>query len=168
MNFTQFFKFIDIEIFIGENLKPISYKRLDKKDKKRVKKIPNLLKNLSFIVSRNLKFKLRKKLKSKKYCLCHKNDISAISLCKFKTGIDIEEIKIRNFDNIVKFCFCEDEKKLYLQSSNKILTFYKIYTTKEAALKRCNLNFCDIEKINYFEVNKYHIEYGNYLITLVY
>ena len=67
--------------FCGEKFSP---KMLDKKDRRRVKKYPNLIKQNSFKISRYLKFKA--KIRGK-ICLSHKENIAVLAISKEKIGV---------------------------------------------------------------------------------
>ncbi|MSN96696.1 4'-phosphopantetheinyl transferase superfamily protein [Campylobacter sp. FMV-PI01] len=155
-----------IYLYFGNKTDKISFKNLDRRDKRRVKKSPNLIKNPSFLSSRWLKFKLKKR----DIFISHKSKFSVIGISKKKIGIDMEELKSRNFNSIVEFCFTQEEKNFFYDCDDKILTFYKIFTTKEAILKYKNLNFSDFKKVSYFDndIYKFHIKKFNFLITVVF
>ncbi|MGM9997294.1 4'-phosphopantetheinyl transferase family protein [Campylobacter lanienae] len=155
-----------IEIYISQ--RAINNFKLYKKDKRRLKKHRNLNGNSGFIISRALKWRF--KLKDH-ICISHKKNIAAIARCKGKIGIDIEELKSRNFNSVVEFCFNDDERALWQRSSDKILEFYKIWTAKEAFIKFNGLNFSDLKVVNYNHIstnlNLNFFIFNNYLITIV-
>ncbi|WP_169764596.1 4'-phosphopantetheinyl transferase superfamily protein [Campylobacter mucosalis] len=142
---------------------------LYKSDKRRLKKYPNLKYQSGFLLSRSLKwqFKLKDKI-----CISHKKDICVIARSKRKIGIDIEELKERNFGAIMDFCFSDDEKNLVKNADDKLLAFYQIYTTKEAFIKLQNLGFSHLQSVNFNAIlnrmKTKHITYKNFLITIVY
>ena len=155
-----------IEIYISQ--RAISNFKLYKKDKRRLRKYRNLKDSSEFVISRGLKWRF--KLKDH-ICISHKKNIAAIARFKGKIGIDIEELKSRNFDSVVEFCFNDDERALWERSSDKILEFYKIWTAKEAFIKFNGLNFSDLKVANYNHIstnlNLNFFIFNNYLITIV-
>ena len=68
--------------FCGEKFSP---KMLNKKDRRRVKKYPNLIKQNSFKISRYLKFKAKMR---GKICLSHKENIAVLAISKEKIGVE--------------------------------------------------------------------------------
>ena len=68
--------------FCGEKFSP---KMLDKKDRRRLKKYPNLIKQNSFKISRYLKFKTKMRGKT---CLSHKENIAVLAISKEKIGVE--------------------------------------------------------------------------------
>ena len=92
----------EIYLFIGFGAEKFSPKMLDRKERRRLKKYPNLANQNSFKLSRYLKFRAKKR---GKICLSHKENIAVLAISKEKVGVDVEELKERNFDGVVKFCF---------------------------------------------------------------
>lgn len=125
----------------GLNFSP---KILDKKDKRRVKKYPNLLNQTAFRDSRVIKSKFKKRFK---ICISHKTNLTAVAFCKGKFGIDVEEIRKRNFKAVSEFCFAKDEMIAY-KSDQSIEKFYQIYTIKEALIKARNLKFSELALVS--------------------
>lgn len=132
-----------VYILLGYDCK-FSPKIISKKDKRRLKKHPNSINLNSFRISRFIKSKFKRRAK---ICISHKNGCVGVAFGKGKFGIDIEEIKERNFSSAADFCFTKDELETYNKSRN-INTFYQIYTTKEALIKAKNLSFSELGLIN--------------------
>ncbi|WP_185768455.1 4'-phosphopantetheinyl transferase family protein [Campylobacter sp. RM16192] len=145
------------------NLKP-----LDRKNRRRVKRYHSLKTSSQFIVSRNIISNFKKR---SKFCISHKNGCVGVLFGKGKFGLDIEEIKQRNFSSICEFCFAENELEIYKKSKN-INTFYQIYTTKEAILKAENLGFSELRLINSLNYKNYtHKSFlisNKYIISIVF
>ncbi len=157
---------MQIKIFIAPKNGKIAFKHLNRADKRRVKKHNNLLNNPSFIASRLAKRQLRRYYKSG---LAHKDCIVAFTKYKRGVGIDIEELKIRDFSHIMSFCFNENELDFYQNSSDKLMAFYKIFTAKEAIIKASGDGVSDIKSASFFDkrFHKTHILFNKYLITFI-
>lgn len=123
-----------------------SYKTISKKEKRALKKSPKRL-NESFKASRTLKLSFKKR---GFFSISHKDNICVVAFSKKGGfGVDLEVLKGRNFKSVVDFCFNESEKELFRKSEDKRLTFYKIFTAKEAIVKMRNLGFWDLSKVGY-------------------
>ena len=83
----------EIYLFIGFEAEKFSPKMLDRKERRKLKKYPNLANQNSFKLSRYLKFKAKKR---GKICLSHKENIAVLAISKEKVGVDVEELKERN------------------------------------------------------------------------
>lgn len=155
-----------LEIFISK--KPLYAFKIYKNDRRRLKKNLNLIKNNGFLLSRSLKwqFKLKDKI-----CISHKKNICVIARSRRKIGVDIEELKERNFGAVMDFCFSDDERNLVKNADDKIVQFYKIWTTKEAFIKLNNLKFSDLGSVKFKYIlnknNVTYIFYENFLITFL-
>ena len=134
-----------LHLYLSENTRNFSKKALSKSDKRRVKKYPNLLNSSTFKISRSLKAGVKR---CYKFCMSHKNGCAGILFGKGKFGLDIELLKPRDFEAIMRFCFSEGELKIYKSSKNKTLAFYQIYTAKEAMLKAQNLGFSELGSVD--------------------
>ena len=126
-------------------------KILAKSDKNRVKKYPVLKKSNQFKASRNIIYNFKK---STKFCISHKNRCVGVLFGKGKIGLDIEELKDRNFGAVTQFCFTKNELEVY-KKFNDIKTFYQIYTTKEAIVKAENLGFSELNLIDSLNYKNY-------------
>lgn len=128
-------------------LKYYSKKNLQKKDKSRLKKSPHIALKDSFKISRVLKAGFKKR---GHFSISHKDDLCMVGFSKKKGfGVDLESLHVRDFHKVVEFCFNDDERELYTQSRDKILTFYKIYTAKESIIKANDLDFSYLYKVGY-------------------
>lgn len=93
-------------------------------------------------------------------------------LSEKEVGVDIEFLKkARNFDYIAKNFFCVGEQKNYFGSANGAEEFYRIWTRKEALLKKCagDIEHETLKEINtydYSEVTFTEIKKGGYIITV--
>lgn len=157
-----------IYLFIGFDSRNFSPKTLDKKDRRRLKKYPNLIKQNSFKISRYLKFKVKMR---GKICLSHKENIAVLAISKEKIGVDVEELKERNFDAVASFCFTKDESKILANAKDKTQKFYEIYTAKEAILKVKDLAFSDLAKTEFSDTmieKKYFIVNNSFIICLAF
>ncbi|MCD8212518.1 MAG: 4'-phosphopantetheinyl transferase superfamily protein [Campylobacter sp.] len=156
-----------IKLFISTKIDQ-NYK-LYRKDRRRLRKNPALKNSTSFMLSRSLKW--RYKLKDK-ICIAHKKNICVIAKFNKKIGIDVEELKDRNFDAVIDFCFNEDEILFVRNSPDKILAFYQVFTVKEAYIKIKNLDFSHLKSVdfnkilNIMQIN--YIIFNNFLITIIF
>ena len=100
----------EIYLFVGFEAEKFSPKMLSRKDRRKLKKYPNLVNSNSFKLSRYLKFRAKKR---GKIYLSHKENIAVLAISKEKVGIDVEELKERNFDGVIKFCFSKKESEIY-------------------------------------------------------
>ena len=151
----------EIHLFIGFDGANFSPKMLDRKDRRRLKRYPNLANSNSFKLSRCLKFKAKKR---GKICLSHKENIAVLAISKEKVGVDVEELKQRNFDGAIKFCFNKKESEIYANAKDKMQKFYEIYTAKEAVIKAKNLAFSDLGSVSFDEMRTKHIIINNLFI----
>ena len=151
----------EIYLFIGFDAEKFSPKMLSRKDRKKLKKYPNLANSNSFKLSRYLKFKAKKR---GKICLSHKENIAVLAISKEKVGVDVEELKQRNFDGAIKFCFNKKESEIYAKAKDKMQKFYEIYTAKEAVIKAKNLAFSDLGSVSFDEMRTKHIIINNLFI----
>ncbi|WP_172199418.1 4'-phosphopantetheinyl transferase superfamily protein [Campylobacter sp. RM16188] len=135
---------LELVVCLKKELK-FNKKMLSKADKRRVKRYPYLLQSKSFINSRALKFTFKKR---SKFCISHKDGCVAVLFGKGGFGIDIEELKDRNFDHISEFCFTEFEQQEWSKSLKSKEKFYQIYTTKEALIKAQNLGFSELKLVD--------------------
>ncbi|WP_103603360.1 4'-phosphopantetheinyl transferase family protein, partial [Campylobacter concisus] len=156
----------EIYLFIGFEAEKFSPKMLSKKDRRRLRKYPNLANLNSFKFSRYLKFKAKKR---GKICLSHKENIAVLAISKEKVGVDVEELKERNLDGVIKFCFSKKESEIYENSKDKMQKFYEIYTAKEAVTKAKNLAFSDLASAKFDEMKrKYFIINNLFIICLAF
>lgn len=129
-----------IEIYINNKCYKIN-QHIDRKDKRRLRNSKKLANSIDFQSSRILKLYIRKK---RKLCISHKNGISVIVNSKIKCGIDIEELKYRNFNSLAKI-FAKDSELEWINNDCK--RFYMIFCAKEAIIKLFNLNFSYFNEI---------------------
>ena len=159
----------EIYLFIGFEAEKFSPKMLDRKDRRKLKKYPNLANSNSFKLSRYLKFRAKKR---GKICLSHKENIAVLAISKEKVGVDVEELKERNFDGVIKFCFSKKESEIYANANanananakDKMQKFYEIYTAKEAVIKAKNLAFSDLASVKFDEMERRYLIINNLFI----
>ena len=151
----------EIYLFIGFDTEKFSPKMLSRKDRRKLKKYPNLVNSNSFKLSRYLKFKAKKR---GKICLSHKENIAVLAISKEKVGVDVEELKERNFDGVIKFCFNKKESEIYASTKDKMQKFYEIYTAKEAVIKAKNLAFSDLASVKFDEMERRYLIINNLFI----
>ena len=151
----------EIYLFIGFDGANFGKRMLDKKERRKLKKYPNLANLNPFKLSRCLKFKAKKR---GKICLSHKENIAVLAISKEKVGVDVEELKQRNFDGAIKFCFNKKESEIYANAKDKMQKFYEIYTAKEAVIKAKNLAFSDLGSMSFDEMRTKHIIINNLFI----
>lgn len=151
----------EIYLFIGFESKKFSPKMLSRKDRRRLKKYPNLANSNSFKLSRCLNYKAKKR---GKICLSHKENIAVLAISKEKVGVDVEELKERNFNSAVEFCFNKKESEIYANAKDKMQKFYEIYTAKEAVIKAKNLAFSDLAGVRFDQMQRRYIIINNLFI----
>ena len=153
----------EIYLFIGFEAEKFSPKMLDRKDRMKLKKYPNLANQNSFKLSRCLKFRAKKR---GKICFSHKENIAVLAISKEKVGVDVEELKERNFDGVIKFCFNKKESEIYANANakDKMQKFYEIYTAKEAVIKAKNLAFSDLASAKFDEMERRYLIINNLFI----
>lgn len=104
--------------------------------------------------------------------ISHSCGRSVCVLSEKEVGVDIEFCKkVRNFDYIAKHFFCAGEQKRYFGAKSSAEEFYRIWTRKEALLKKCagNIEHETLKGINtydYPEVTFTELKKGSYLITV--
>lgn len=137
------------------------------KDRRRLKRTPNLALQEGFWLSRTLKSKF--KLKDK-ICISHKPNFALIARYKRKIGVDVEELIQRDFNAVMEFCFDEKERAMVTNADDAMLEFYKIFTAKEAYVKLKNLDFGSLS-VKFYEIfdkmDLSFIKFGEFLITIV-
>ncbi|WP_148815240.1 4'-phosphopantetheinyl transferase family protein, partial [Campylobacter concisus] len=151
----------EIYLFVGFEAEKFNLKMLDRKDRRKLKKYPNLANQNSFKLSRYLKFKAKKR---GKICLSHKENIAVLAISKEKVGVDAEELKERNFGGVIKFCFSKKESEIYVNAKDKMQKFYEIYTAKEAVIKAKNLAFSDLASVGFDQMQRRYIIINNLFI----
>ena len=133
-----------IYIYFGDEIKPFGRRKLSKKDKALFKARAG---RVEFLLSRSLLARARRR---GRVCVSHKKfdlgAVAAVGISNLKFGLDLEELKERDFAAVIDFCFNDYEKFLFgvCEASQKTLLFYQIYTIKEAIIKARNLDlrFC--------------------------
>lgn len=104
--------------------------------------------------------------------ISHSCGRAVCALCDKEVGVDIEFTKKkRNFELIADNFFSEGERERFYASKNRQLEFYRIWTRKEAVLKRGSSEIehnvlRKIDTYNYDDVSFTEISRGGYLITV--
>lgn len=124
---------------------------LDEQDQKRLLQTPSLEHRLQWQVSRAAKHYIRQHYPNRPFCLTHKIDHVAIAIGQTqKPGIDMETLKERDFFALAKHIANKEEQRYLAQSSHPTLTFYQLWTAKEALIKAENLRFpTDMREVGY-------------------
>ena len=103
------------------------------------------------------------------FSISHKNGFCAVGLHDAPIGIDCEKIDPsfeRKIPQFAKRYFLGNEIKLLEENGNDALTFFKIWTRKEAYIKKFGYNASYITKI---DTTKEDIEtsiHGEYIISI--
>ncbi len=104
------------------------------------------------------------------FSISHSDGFCAVCISSTPVGIDCEKIDPSYGEKIELFAsryFNESEALLLKNSQNKVLDFFKIWTAKEAYIKKLGLNGSYIKKIDTLnEEVEYYIE-GEYIISIL-
>lgn len=112
--------------------------------------------------------------------ISHSYDYVVVAVADDAIGVDIE--KIRKIDLSIMKQFCtHNEQKYIMNSNNKYLSFWKIYTLKEAYFKMLGTNLFDMKSVEFSFLdnqiicsnnNKLNIllseEIDNYILSIIY
>ena len=82
--------------------------------------------------------------------ITHSGNVAAIILSDqpLKLGIDVEQVKLRNFTELVQEICTPEEISLLAKKNNIQENFYQLWTAKEALAKACNLSLFDCYRCN--------------------
>ncbi|MBI9105592.1 MAG: 4'-phosphopantetheinyl transferase superfamily protein [Spirochaetales bacterium] len=82
--------------------------------------------------------------------ISHSKDLIALYIGHDEAGIDIEHLKPRtNAGDIASLYFSgEEQKDIHKEGKDSLILFYKIWTTKEAELKRLGSGIGSIHRLN--------------------
>lgn len=113
------------------------------------------------------------------YNISHSYDYVIVATSDKAIGIDIE--KIRKIDLSIMKLFCTDiEQEYILNSNDKYLAFWSVYTLKEAYFKMLGLDLSDLKSIEFKFINnkiicdnidlniKLSKEIDNYIFAIIY
>ncbi|MBF0804409.1 MULTISPECIES: 4'-phosphopantetheinyl transferase superfamily protein [Neisseria] len=121
--------------------------QLDPADLGRLTRNPALARRLDWQVSRALK------QTASGFCLSlsHSNGHAALLAGHTQgtsAGVDIEYLRLRDFNRLAKWVFSPEECLWWQQSPDPQIDFYRLWTIKEALLKAGRLNFpADMKKV---------------------
>ena len=103
------------------------------------------------------------------FSLSHTHGLAVCVVADTPVGVDCEKIAPRSDTDIQKFAnryFVENEIKLLKNSGNTPLGFYKIWTGKEAVIKKRGSNMSDIKKIDVTQENLQIFLENGYIISI--
>lgn len=126
------------------------------------------LKTEDIIIERDKKGKPFVKDSDIHISISHSGDFVALAVDAKPVGIDIEVI--RPLDLSVAKKVCNDSDNILLNSSGskeRLNTFFKIWTAKEAYFKKKGTGITDMKSVSYKETGAVHYFTENLIITLV-
>ena len=92
--------------------------------------------------------------------------IAIVGLGYDSLGIDMEVLRNKNREKIIKRFFQKDEIAFINSSEDKNLEFYRIWTKKEAYIKKNALNMTYISKINVLKEKVYTFTIDNIIVSV--
>jgi hypothetical protein len=92
--------------------------------------------------------------------------IAIVRLGCDSVGIDMEMVQYKDRDKIINRFFQRDEVDYINSSDDKNLEFYKIWTKKEAFIKKNALNMTYISKINVLKEDIYTFVFGDKIVSI--
>ena len=92
--------------------------------------------------------------------------IAIVGLGYDSLGIDMEVLQNKDREKIIKRFFQKDEIAFINSSEDKNLEFYRIWTKKEAYIKKNALNMTYISKINVLKEKVYTFTIDNIIISV--
>ena len=92
--------------------------------------------------------------------------IAIVGLGYDSLGIDMEVLQNKDREKIIKRFFQNDEIAFINSSEDKNLEFYRIWTKKEAYIKKNALNMTYISKINVLKEKVYTFTIDNIIISV--
>ena len=92
--------------------------------------------------------------------------IAIVGLGYDSLGIDMEVLQNKDREKIIKRFFKKDEIAFINSSEDKNLEFYRIWTKKEAYIKKNALNMTYISKINVLKEKVYTFTIDNIIISV--
>ncbi|MBO5312858.1 MAG: 4'-phosphopantetheinyl transferase superfamily protein [Clostridia bacterium] len=103
------------------------------------------------------------------FSISHSDGLVACAVADSAIGIDCERIKERSIEDIEAFAerfFVDSELELLMNHNFDLKEFYKIWTGKEATIKKLGLNMSYIGKIDTTKENLLHFEKNGYIICI--
>ena len=104
------------------------------------------------------------------FSISHTDGFCAVCINNSPIGIDCEKINVSYEEKIELFSnryFVSNEIELLKSSENKVLDFFKIWTGKEAYIKKFGLNGSYIKKIDTTKENVETYIEGEYIISIL-
>ena len=92
--------------------------------------------------------------------------IAIVGLGYDSLGIDMEVLQNKDREKIIKRFFQKDEIAFINSSEDKNLEFYRIWTKKEAYIKKNALNMTYISKINVLKEKVYTFTIDNIIVSV--
>ena len=92
--------------------------------------------------------------------------IAIVGLGYDSLGIDMEVLQNKDREKIIKRFFQKDEIAFINSSEDKNLEFYRIWTKKEAYIKKNALNMTYISKINILKEKIYTFTIEDMLVSI--
>lgn len=103
------------------------------------------------------------------FSLSHTNGLTACVVADSPVGVDCERLVTKSDKEIEKFAnrfFVENEINMLKNSGFSSLDFFKIWTAKEATLKRLGTNMSDLKKIDTTKENIIFSFEKDYIISI--
>ncbi len=103
------------------------------------------------------------------FSISHTNGFCAVCISDSPVGIDCEKIDYSYKDRAIAFSkrfFVDNEIELLNKNGNDVVTFFKIWTGKEAVIKKLGLNFSYLKKIDTTKEEIETFEKNNYIISI--
>lgn len=104
------------------------------------------------------------------FSISHTEGFCAVCISDSPVGIDCEKIDPTYEEKINLFSsryFCENEIEFLKESNETLLSFFKIWTSKEAYIKKFGLNGSYIKKIDTTKEATETIIHGEYIISIL-
>lgn len=103
------------------------------------------------------------------FSISHTDGFCAVCINDTPVGIDCEKID-KNFapkvEKLSRRYFCKNEIALLEKNNFDVLSFFKIWTAKEAIIKKFGYNASYLEKIDTTQENTEFFIEGDYIITI--
>lgn len=103
------------------------------------------------------------------FSVSHTDGLVACAVADSPVGIDCEKIKERKKEDICRFAkrfFVENELKIIEASGFDSKEFFKLWTGKEATIKKLGTNMSDIKKIDVTRENVEFFIENDYIIAI--
>ena len=103
------------------------------------------------------------------FSLSHTAGLAVCVVADTPVGVDCEKITPKSDTDMQKFAnrfFVENEIKMLNESKNATIDFYKIWTGKEAVIKKRGSNMSDLKKIDVTQENLQVFSENGYIISI--